>query len=53
MSYTPQMTFGLLGDYDAMPDLNAFGEAIESSLAELVSRAARQARKRAKAAAKA
>ena len=44
MSYNGQMNFGLLGDYDAMPDLNAFGEAIESCLAELVSLAAREAR---------
>jgi len=44
MSYNGQMNFGLLGDYDAMPDLNAFGEAIETSLAELVSLAWRQAR---------
>jgi hypothetical protein len=44
MSYNGQMNFGLLGDYDAMPDLDAFGEAIEAALAELVSLAARQAR---------
>jgi WS/DGAT/MGAT family acyltransferase len=44
MSYNGQMNFGLLGDYDAMPDLNAFGDAIETSLAELVSLARRQAR---------
>ena len=36
MSYNGQMNFGLLGDYDAMPDLDEFGEAIEASLAELV-----------------
>jgi len=44
MSYNGQMNFGLLGDYDAMPDLNAFGAAIESSLAELVSLAASRTR---------
>ncbi|MEA2245247.1 MAG: diacylglycerol O-acyltransferase / wax synthase, partial [Solirubrobacteraceae bacterium] len=44
MSYNGQMNFGLLGDYDAMPDLDAFGEAIETSLAELVSLARREAR---------
>jgi hypothetical protein len=44
MSYDGQMNFGLLGDYDAMPDLDAFGEAIEASLAELVSLAARETR---------
>jgi len=47
MSYNGQMNFGLLGDYDAMPDLDAFGEAIESALAELASLAAREARKHA------
>ncbi len=44
MSYNGQMNFGLLGDYDAMPDLDEFGEAIEASLAELVSLAARAGR---------
>ena len=44
MSYNGQMNFGLLGDYDAMPDLDACGEAIGSCLAELVSLAARAAR---------
>ncbi len=44
MSYNGQMNFGLLGDYDAMHDLTEFGEAIETSLAELVSLARRQAR---------
>jgi WS/DGAT/MGAT family acyltransferase len=43
MSYDGAMNFGLLGDYDAMFDLDAFGEAIESSLAELVSLAAQPA----------
>ncbi len=41
MSYNGQMNFGLLGDYDAMPDLDDFGQAIEASLAELVSLASR------------
>jgi hypothetical protein len=40
MSYDGQMNFGLLGDYDAMPDLDELGAAIESALAELVSLAA-------------
>jgi len=44
MSYDGQMNFGLLGDYDAMPDLDAFGDAIETCLAELVSLARRDAR---------
>jgi WS/DGAT/MGAT family acyltransferase len=42
MSYNGQMNFGLLGDYDAMPDLDAFGDAIETCLAELVSLARRE-----------
>jgi WS/DGAT/MGAT family acyltransferase len=41
MSYNGQMNFGLLADYDAMPDLEAFGDAIETCLAELVSLARR------------
>jgi hypothetical protein len=40
MSYDGAMNFGLLGDYDAMYDLDDFGAAIETSLAELVSLAA-------------
>ena len=40
MSYDGHMNFGLLGDYDAMYDLDDFGHAIESALADLVSLAA-------------
>ena len=36
MSYNGSMNFGLLGDYDAMDDLDDFGAGIERSLAELV-----------------
>jgi len=36
MSYNGNMNFGLLGDYDAMDDLDDFGAGIERSLAELV-----------------
>jgi diacylglycerol O-acyltransferase len=36
MSYDGGMDFGLLGDYDAMPDLERFGEMLSESLAELV-----------------
>ena len=36
MSYDGNMNFGLLGDYDAMDDLDEFGAGIERSLAELV-----------------
>ena len=36
MSYNGRMNFGLLGDYDALPDIAAIGEGIEASLAELM-----------------
>jgi hypothetical protein len=36
MSYDGGMDFGLLGDYDAMPDLEHVGELLGASLAELV-----------------
>jgi diacylglycerol O-acyltransferase / wax synthase len=36
MSYNGSIDFGLLGDYDAMPDLEALGDALRDSLAELV-----------------
>jgi diacylglycerol O-acyltransferase / wax synthase len=36
MSYNGGMNFGLLGDYDALPDLAVVGEGIEASLAQLV-----------------
>jgi diacylglycerol O-acyltransferase / wax synthase len=39
MSYDGGMDFGLLGDYDAMPDLEDFGELLRASLAELVAAA--------------
>ena len=37
MSYDGHMNFGLLGDYDAMYDLDELASAIEDALAELVS----------------
>jgi diacylglycerol O-acyltransferase len=40
MSYDGHMNFGLLGDYDAMSDLDDLAHAIETSLAELVDLAA-------------
>jgi hypothetical protein len=43
MSYNGQMNFGLIGDYDAMPDLEFVGESIQSSLAELLALARRSA----------
>jgi hypothetical protein len=40
MSYDGQLDFGLLGDYDAMPDLEHFADDLRESLAELVAAAA-------------
>ena len=40
MSYDGGIAFGLLGDYDAMPDIDAVGEYLEASLAELLAAAA-------------
>jgi WS/DGAT/MGAT family acyltransferase len=45
MSYNGSIDFGLLGDYDAMPDLEELGDALRDSLAELVD-AARPAPRR-------
>ena len=39
MSYDGGIDFGLLADYDAMPDLDALGEDVEAALAELVTAA--------------
>jgi WS/DGAT/MGAT family acyltransferase len=36
MSYNGSLDFGLLGDYDAMPDLDVFADYIEDALAELM-----------------
>jgi diacylglycerol O-acyltransferase / wax synthase len=36
MSYNGRMNFGLLGDYDALPDIDVIGEGIKASLAELL-----------------
>ena len=44
MSYNGKVDFGLLADYDAMPDLEAVGDHLEESLAELLD-AARRATK--------
>jgi WS/DGAT/MGAT family acyltransferase len=50
MSYNGSIDFGLLGDYDAMPDIADFGQALDDSLAELVAAAeASKPRRRAKA----
>jgi diacylglycerol O-acyltransferase / wax synthase len=37
MSYNGQMNFGLLGDFDALPDIDVIGENIGAELANLVS----------------
>jgi hypothetical protein len=36
MSYNGKMDFGLLGDYDALPDLEELGDDLKASLEELV-----------------
>ena len=43
MSYNGQMNFGLLGDFDALPDIDAIGESIRSELAKLVELAREEA----------
>ena len=39
MSYNGALEFGLLADYDAMPDLDFVAEALEESLQELLAAA--------------
>ncbi|HEV2075145.1 MAG TPA: wax ester/triacylglycerol synthase family O-acyltransferase [Thermoleophilaceae bacterium] len=46
MSYNGGIDFGLLGDYDAMPDIEEFGEFIERSLDELLDATAPPRRQR-------
>jgi diacylglycerol O-acyltransferase len=36
MSYNGKVSFGLLGDYDAMPDIDSVGRLLEESLQELL-----------------
>jgi WS/DGAT/MGAT family acyltransferase len=36
MSYNGQMNFGLLGDFDVLPDIDFIGESIDAELARLV-----------------
>jgi diacylglycerol O-acyltransferase len=43
MSYNGHINFGLLGDYDAVPDIGVIAEGIEASLADLLDRARREA----------
>ncbi|HEX8102715.1 MAG TPA: wax ester/triacylglycerol synthase family O-acyltransferase [Solirubrobacteraceae bacterium] len=49
MSYHGGMDFGLLGDYDALPDLDFIGESVQAALAELVTAAKGGGRRRAPA----
>ena len=35
ISYDGTLCFGLLGDYDALPDLDGIGEALQDSVDEL------------------
>jgi diacylglycerol O-acyltransferase len=39
MSYNGSLDYGLLGDYDAMPDIDLVAEGIEASLAQLLAAA--------------
>jgi diacylglycerol O-acyltransferase / wax synthase len=46
MSYNGQINFGLTGDYDAMPDLDALAGDLEASVTELVDAAGGRPRRR-------
>jgi WS/DGAT/MGAT family acyltransferase len=46
ISYNGWLNFGLLGDFDAMPDLEDLGDAVAESLAELVTLAEDEQRRR-------
>jgi hypothetical protein len=39
MSYNGQVNFGLIGDYDAMADLESFGLDLEAATAEVIATA--------------
>jgi WS/DGAT/MGAT family acyltransferase len=43
MSYNGRINFGLLGDYDALPDIGRVADGIEASLEELLALARRRA----------
>ena len=51
MSYSGKMNFGLLGDYDAMPDIDVVADGIELTLAEMLALARKEARVRERTAA--
>jgi WS/DGAT/MGAT family acyltransferase len=44
MSYNGHVTFGLLGDYDALPDIESISQGIRDALDELLERARLQTR---------
>jgi len=46
MSYNGSINFGLLGDYDVLPDLDVIADGIAGSLAELVGLAERERERR-------
>jgi hypothetical protein len=52
MSYDGHVDFGLIGDFDALPDLDALAADLEASLAELAATVAPAQPKRRKSAAK-
>ena len=41
MSYDGRLNFGLLGDYDAVPDIDVISGALQDAIADLVARAKR------------
>jgi diacylglycerol O-acyltransferase / wax synthase len=49
MSYNGQVNFGLIGDYDAMADLDSFGLDLEATTVETIATAKPKKRKRRKA----
>jgi hypothetical protein len=51
MSYNGKLDFGLLGDYDAMRDIDDLGRFVEESLAELLREAEHAERPRGRRAA--
>jgi diacylglycerol O-acyltransferase len=52
MSYKGRLDFGLLGDYDAMPDIDDLGLFLDDALVELLEAARRQAKPRKRTGAK-
>jgi diacylglycerol O-acyltransferase / wax synthase len=48
LSYNGQVNFGLIGDYDALPDLDALASDLEASISELADAAPKAGRGRAK-----